>query len=115
MFYRERFKIIVLVLTGAAISLFVLPVLTAHAEESRCSIGPTCSTCYDQCQDGIQCSAWVCSDGTSGSGCVKCYFAKVQPGNYQKRDVQLEKEDKVLLAQLLSKDPEISQALRFLK
>ncbi len=107
------FKISPLVLTLAAIGLVLEPASTAQSK-INCISGGGCTSCWDQCQNGFVCSAWSCSDGTSGSGCSPCVFAQKQPSDLQ-RGRQGEQGDKALLAQLLSKDSEISQALKSLK
>jgi hypothetical protein len=112
MSYRKLFKISVLVLTVAAIGLVLLP---ANAQNKiTCDGGAECVLCSDQCQDGLICWALVCSNG-SASGCTPCVETKKQPGSGFQKGTHGEQGDKALLAQLLSKDPEVTQALRSLK
>jgi len=108
-------KISILMLTVVATVLILLPASTAHAQDIGCNVGPICSICFDQCVNGTMCHATVCTDGTSTYSCSPCYVVKLQPGDFRKGTTHEEKGDKAILAQLLSKDPEVSQALRSLK
>jgi hypothetical protein len=114
MSYRKLFKISILVLAVAAIALVLLPASATAQSKITCISGGGCASCWGQCQNGFVCSSWGCSDGTSGGGCSPCVFAQKQPSDLQK-GTHGEQRDKVLLARLLSKDPELSQALRSLK
>lgn len=114
MTFHKLFKISLLVLTVAAIGLVLLPASATAQSKITCIDDGTCALCFDSCQDGVICFGTACSDGSSGGGCVPCTVSKKQPMNFQK-GTQGQQSDKALLAQLLSKDPEVAQALRSLK
>jgi hypothetical protein len=111
---HNLFKISILVLTVAAICLVLLPANATAQSKITCINSGSCAVCFDQCQDGVVCFGVACSDGSSGGGCTPCTVTKKQPLDFQK-GTHGEQGDKALLAQLLSKDPEVVQALRSLK
>jgi hypothetical protein len=113
MTFHKLLKISVLVLAVVVIG-FVLLSVNANATENpiTCTDDGTCATCHDQCQDGVICYGIACTGGGSTGGCIPCKAAKAQPMDFQKKTTQ---DDKVLLAQLMSKDPEVSQAMRSLR
>jgi hypothetical protein len=111
---HNLFKISILVLAVAAIALVLLPANATAQSKITCISGTSCTLCFDQCQDGVICYGTACSDGSSGGGCVPCTVSKKQPMDIQK-GTHGEQSDKALLAQLLSKDPEVALALRSLK
>ncbi|HEY5028464.1 MAG TPA: hypothetical protein VIK39_08660 [Candidatus Angelobacter sp.] len=114
MTFHKLFKISLLVLTVAAIGLVLLPASATAQSKITCINSGSCALCFDQCQGGVICYGTACSDGSGGGGCVPCTVSKKQPSDFQK-GIHGEQGDKVLLAQLLSKDSEVSQALRSLK
>jgi hypothetical protein len=112
---HKLFKISILVLTVAAIGLVLLPASANAQGKITCIDDGTCALCFDQCQDGVICYGTACSDGSSGGGCVPCTVTQKHPLDFQKGTPHGEQGEKAILAQLLSKDPEVSQALRSLK
>jgi hypothetical protein len=107
MSFEKYLRVSLAVVAVAVIGVALLSASTAHAD--TCVLGSSCVTCFDQCQDGVICSGFACSDGSQGGGCNPCVVTKMQPGAFQKRS------EKVVLAELLSKDPELSQGLRSLR
>jgi hypothetical protein len=112
MTFHKLFKISLLVLAVAVIGLVLLPASANAQNPITCTDDGTCATCHDQCQDGVICFGIACTGGGSSGGCVPCKSAKAQPMDFQKKTTQ---DDKVLMAQLLSKDSEVERALRSLK
>lgn len=113
---RKLFRISILLLTVAVIGIVLVSASTAHAASKiTCIQSGSCAVCFDECQDGVICSGVACSDGSSGGGCQPCTVSKKQPGDFQKGTTHGEQGDNVVLAQLLAKDSEISQALRSLR
>ncbi len=107
-------KVLNLVLAVAAIGLILLPARANAQNPITCDVGAECALCSDQCQDGLICWALICPNG-SASGCTPCAETRKQPQGFQKWIRRGKQGDEALLAQLLSKDREISQALRSLK
>lgn len=112
--FHKLFKISIVVLAVAAIGFVLLPARANAQNPVTCDIGAECALCSDQCQDGLICWALICPNG-SASGCTPCAETRKQLQDFQKGIKRGKQGDKALLAQLLSKDPEISQALRSLK
>ncbi|MBZ5508573.1 MAG: hypothetical protein LAO78_24200 [Acidobacteriia bacterium] len=117
MTFPKLFKISLLVLTVAVIGLALLPANANAQNKITCITGSSgCALCFDSCQDGVVCYGTACPDGSGGGGCIPCTSAtNKQPLDLQKGTTHSKQSDKVLLAQLLSKDTEISQALKSLK
>jgi hypothetical protein len=113
MSYCKYFRLSIVVLTVVVIGLVLVPGSATAQSKITCDGGAECVLCSDECQDGLICWALVCSNG-SASGCTPCVETKKQPSDFQK-EKHGEQGDKALLAQLLSKDPEVAQALRSLK
>ncbi len=114
MTFPKLFKISLLLLAIAAVGLVLLPASATAQSKITCINGTSCTLCFDQCQDGVICYGTACDDGSGGSGCVPCTVSKKQPMDFNKSK-QGEQSDKALLAQLLSKDLEVAQALKSLK
>lgn len=111
MSFHKLFKVLILVLAVAAIGLILLPARANAQNTITCTPPQECQVCHDECQDGLICWAQVCESG-SASGCFPCAETKKHPLDFRK---ETRGDDTALLAQLLSKDLEISQALRSLK
>jgi hypothetical protein len=111
--FHKLFKILILVLAGTAIGLVLLPANANAQSKISCADAGECVVCTDECHDGFICFAFFCPNGTAGA-CSPCFETKKHPMDFLKR-THGEQGDKVLLARLLSKDPEVSQALRSLK
>lgn len=112
MSFHKLLKISILVLAVAAIGLVLLPARANAQNTITCTAPQECQVCHDECQDGLICWAQVCVNGSAG-WCSPCFETKKHPMDFQKGIRS--SDDKALLAQLLSKDPEVSQALRSLK
>ena|SRR6185312_9461854 len=110
--FHRLLKISILVLMVATTGLVWLPPKANAQNTITCTAPQECQVCHDECQDGFICYAEVCENG-SASGCFPCAETKKHPLDFQKRIRS--SDDKALLAQLLSNDLEISQALRSLK
>ena len=111
---HKLFKTSILVLVVVAIGLVLMPASANASNVITCDNGPECFLCADQCQDGFICWDMICSAG-SVSGCTPCGETRKHPLDFQKGIRHGEQGDKALFAQLLSKDPEISRALRSLE
>lgn len=116
MSFHKLFRISIAVSAIWGIGLFVVPAGIAQSPITCTAFGVDCSICFDQCVNGVICQNLKCPGSPAVGSCGPCYIVKKQPGDFQnQKGTHGEQGDKVLLARLLSKDPEVSQALRSLK
>ena len=108
MSYHKRSRKSVLLLAVAAICLCVLPARTARAGDCIYVQSTQCSVCFGPCDRGQAPYAYSCADGSKGSGFSQCSIAEVEVAE-QTQSIQ---DEKVILSQLMAKDPEIVRDVR---